>query len=452
MLLSCLEQMSNIYDNVDSILITNRDGIVEYAALLNRDGKSVNNEGYTGMHLLDIYRDLKEEESTIFRVMKTGIPIVDEIQTLTDFNGRRDKFCCSTYPITCGDIVIGAVEGVIYLTEEGGPVNSKIHKRRTADDRQENFYVMDDFVTRDIEMIKEKNKAVQVARGNSPVMIFGETGTGKEIIAEAIHSESGRKGSFIAQNCSAITSSLLESTLFGTVKGGFTGAENRKGILELADGGTLFLDELNSMDISLQGKLLKAVEEGRVRRIGDEKERKIDIRIVSALNIDPFYAIEQGEIREDLFYRLGVVHIKLNPLRDRKNDIPLLIRHFIGEYNRKRNKRIKCCSEIAQNILVEYNWPGNVRELRNAIEYAFNMTQGEKITVKELPEYIVNENRRHETMNIINRMSLTEAVDEYEKKIIQHVINNSSSASEAADKLGITRQTLRYKMKKYCLL
>ena len=123
-------------------------------------------------------------------------------------------------------------------------------------------------------------------------MIFGETGTGKEIIAEAIHSESGRKGSFIAQNCSAITSSLLESTLFGTVKGGFTGAENRKGILELADGGTLFLNELNSMDISLQGKLLKAVEEGRVRRIGDEKERKIDIRIVSALNIDPFYTIE----------------------------------------------------------------------------------------------------------------------------------------------------------------
>lgn len=463
MLLNCLEQMSSVYDNMDSILITNRDGIVEYAALVDRDGNSVNNEGYTGKHLLDIYKDLTEEESTIFRVMKTGEPIVDEVQTLVDFNGRKETFCCCTYPITFGDTIIGAVEGVIYLKDDGGPANRRIHKRQNTETGKKELYRIDDFVTKSPDMIKVKDKVLRVAAGDSPIMIFGETGTGKEIIAQSVHTHSGRNGAFVSQNCSAIPSSLLESTLFGTVKGSYTGAENRKGIMELANGGTLFLDELNSMDMGLQGKILKAVEEHKIRRIGDEKEREIDVRIVSALNRDPVQAMKQGEIREDLYYRLGVVQIRLTPLRDRKNDIDLLINHFIEEYNDAGRKHIKGCSELAQNFLMEHDWPGNVRELRNAIEYAFNVARGEHLTVKDLPDHIVNSDREDEMicvsglddrspMKALKMGTLTEAVERYEKNIIRYACDNSANASDAAEMLGISRQALRYKMKKYDLL
>ncbi len=463
MLLNCLEQMSSIYESMDSIIITNREGVVEYAALIDKNGNSINNAGYTGKHLLDIYKDLTEEKSTIFRVMKTGIPIVNEIQTLVDFNGRKLKLSCCTYPITFGNKIIGAIDGVIYLGDDGLPVNNQIRRHQSLKTKKGDYYDIDDFITKDPEMIKEKEKIIRIAEGESPVMIYGETGTGKEIIAQAIHTLSGRRGDFVSQNCSAIPISLLESTLFGTVKGSYTGSENRKGLLELANGGTLFLDELNSMDIELQGKLLRAVENQKIRRVGDEKERDLDVRIVSALNRRPKQAIEKGEIREDLYYRLGVLQINLTPLRDRRDDISLLISHYISEYNVNSQKNIKGCSELAYNFMMQYNWPGNVRELRNAIEYAFNVSKGEYITVDDLPDYIVSESRRENSRgtdvfecaahgSIIENKPLKEAVEEYEKRLIQSVYRDLDNMSLAARQLGISRQSLRYKLKKHGIL
>lgn len=464
MFFNYLEQMSSIYDNLDSILITNREGIIEYSAIIDKDNNTVQNEGFTGRHLMDVYPELTEKESTIFRVMKSGEPIMDEIQTLTDINGRTLTFSCCTYPIGLGDKVIGAIEGVIILSEDGKPCSKAIKKRNNYLKKGDRLYCLDDMVTADSAMIRIKEQIKCAAAGNSPVMITGETGTGKEIAAQSIHSHSSRsEGPFVSQNCSAIPMGLLESILFGTVKGSYTGAENRKGLFELANKGTLFLDELNSMEISLQGKILKAVEEQKIRRVGDERERNIDVRIVSAVNREPKDLIDSGEMRSDLFYRLGVVQISLPLLKERKNDIPLLVEYYIDYYNKLGTKKIDKCSELALKMFITHNWPGNVRELKNAVEYAFNMAKSREITMHDIPTHIINYRKNGSeavdigTGNIAKQIefdgsSLTEQVEKYEKGIIMKVYNESPNITAAADKLKLSRQALSYKMKKYGIL
>lgn len=459
---NCLEQLSNIYDSVDSIMITNREGIIEYTAVIDAGKCSIGNEGYTGRHLLEVYPDLTEAESTMFRVMKTGQPIVDEIQTVTDWNGMTMTISCSTYPIELGNKIIGAVEGVILLDPEGSPRSKDIQKRQNAKMQEDRLYCLDDLITEDPYMKKVKQQIRRAAEGGSPVMLIGDTGTGKELAAQSIHSHSRRAdGPFVSQNCSAIPMGLLESTLFGTARGSYTGAEDRRGLFELADRGTLFLDELNSMEISLQGKLLKAVEEQKIRRIGEERERKIDVRIVSAVNRDTRDILSAGELRRDLYYRLGVVEIRLPQLQERKQDIPVLIRHYIEIYNRQRGMHIRGYSELAQKMLLNYSWPGNIRELRNVVEYGFNMAQGEELTMRELPDTLLYEKKqvseavKPELSASIpepdGEHSLTEMVESFEKELIRQACRTAPSMTAAAEKLRISRQALSYKLSKYGL-
>lgn len=459
---NCLEQLSSIYDSVDSIMITDREGIIEYTAVIDAGKCAIGNEGYTGKHLLEVYPELTEEESTIFRVMKSGKPILDEVQTITDWNGVTMTISCSTYPIELGDKIIGAVEGVIILDPEGTPRSKDIRKRKNKTEQEDRLYCLDDLITEDPYMKKIKEQLQRAAEGDSPVMLIGDTGTGKELAAQSIHSHSGRAaGPFISQNCSAIPMGLLESTLFGTVKGSYTGAEDRKGLFELADRGTLFLDELNSMEIALQGKILKAVEEQKIRRIGEEGERRIDVRIVSAVNRDTRDLLSAGELRKDLYYRLGVIEIRLPRLQERKRDIPVLIRHYIDFYNRRRKTKIRGYSELAQKMLLNYSWPGNIRELRNVVEYGFNMAQGEELTMRELPETLLYERRQvRETAKPEllrgpllpdGERSLTELVAAFEKEMIRQACENAPSMTAAAERLGISRQALSYKLSKYGL-
>ena len=233
-------------------------------------------------------------------------------------------------------------------------------------------------------ILKEKLK--KVALTNSAVLIEGETGTGKDMIAKILHSESPRKNMpFITQNCAAIPNELLESIFFGTVKGAYTGAENRKGLFELADGGTLFLDELSSMDLNLQAKILKAIEEGYIRRIGGTTNIKINVRLVSAMNIKPEIAISKNLIRKDLFYRLSVVRFEIPPLRKRKEDILLLSFYFIEKYNKEMGKNVKEISEMVKTIFLNHSWSGNVRELKNVIESIFNFIETTTITMRDIP-------------------------------------------------------------------
>lgn len=322
---------------------------------------------------------------------------------------------------------------------------------------RDRLYCLNDIVAKDEKMLELKNRIERLAAGESFVLIVGKTGTGKELVAQSLHTHSTRaQGPFISQNCAAIPAGLLESTLFGTAKGSYTGAVDSKGLFELADGGTLFLDEINSMDIGLQGKLLKVMEEQKLRRIGAEKETKINVRIISAMNTEPYEEIEKKRLREDLYYRLGI-EINIPALASRKGDIELLVCHFIKEYNKKTGKNITGLSEIVKKIMYNYSWPGNVRELRNVIEYAFNMARKNEITASDIPERLLYDRSGTVTAGqaanymdaLKNGASLTKVVQEFEKELIRAAVSGAGSVTEAANRLNITRQALNYKLGKY---
>ncbi len=238
-----------------------------------------------------------------------------------------------------------------------------------------------------MELIKER--IPMIADTDSSVLIYGETGTGKELVAQSIHTASKRRNKkFVSQNCAAIPGNLLESILFGTTKGSYTGAENKPGLFEIASGGTLFLDEINSMEISVQPKILKAIEEKQVVRLGGYEPIKTDIKIVSAVNENPLQCIAENKLREDLFYRLSVVQLNIPPLRERINDLFYLVSHFINIYNTSMHCNLIGIDEEVETIFRGYNWPGNVRELKNVIEGAFNVASARFIQKKDLPEYL----------------------------------------------------------------
>lgn len=452
-----LEKISNMYEKLDSVMITNRFGVIEYSANFDQRNKTISNNGYTGKNILEIYPELTKETSSHFRAIRTGRPIIDEIQHLTDFHGKKQILLSSTYPIDAEGEIIGAIEGTVYLDETGAGYR---HHEVRPEVEPSGLYTLDSLITRDKRMLEIKDLIERVAGGESHVMINGRTGTGKEVVAQAIHAHSQRANEpFISQNCAAIPANLLESTLFGTTKGSYTGAEDRKGILELANRGTLFLDEINSMAIALQSKILKAIEEQKIRRIGDEKEYCIDVRIVSALNEKPEEAIKKGKLRDDLFYRLGVVQIHLPDLCERKSDIPVLTQYYMDNFNRVTNKGMKGCSELVSKAFMTYDWPGNVRELRNAIEYAFNVSRGDIITIKDIPESVLYERQAPEgrgglrdwTALLKAGLPLTDVVNQFEKELIVMAVESSRSTTEAAKKLNITRQALNYKLAKYGL-
>lgn len=453
-----LEKISNMYDKLDSVIITNKYGVIEYSALFEQGENGMTNAGYTGHSILEVYPELNEETSTHFIAMRTRRPVLDEVQNLTDFNGKKMTIVSSTYPIDMDGEIIGAIEGTIFVKENGEAYRERENaKKRNQEHKKDRLYCLDDIITADEKMIAIKEQVERVAAGESFVMIYGNTGTGKELFAQSLHTHSPRsRFPFISQNCAAIPSGLLESTLFGTTKGSYTGAEDKKGLLELADNGTLFLDEINSMEMSLQGKILKAIEEQKIRRVGDEKEHKINVRIISAMNIAPEEAIKSGKIRSDLFYRLGVIQFKLPDLVERKNDIELLTDYFIEFYNRETKGNIKGCSELVKKMFLNYSWPGNVRELKNTIEYAFNMARGDMITIADVPERLLFEKEpSEETSNssweslLDEGVPVTEIVDKFERDIIAKICKKHTSVTEAAKELHITRQALNYKLSKF---
>lgn len=283
-----------------------------------------------------------------------------------------------------------------------------------------------------------------VAKSNSSILITGESGTGKELVAQAIHQKSLRRESpFVAVNCAAIPDNLFESELFGHERGAFTGAvERRIGKFEMAHTGTLFLDEIGCMPTNLQSKLLRAIQENKIERIGGTKPIEVDVRIVSATNQDLTQAIQDKNFREDLFYRLNVIPVHLPPLRERKEDIPLLIYHFLKRFNEELKKNIKSISKEAEQVLVNYNWPGNVRELSNVIERAVVLCQKEEIAGQGLFVLVQN------TYPAISSQTLDEAVNNFEREfLLQAIKQNNNNHTQTAKKLGIHRSTLLSRLK-----
>ncbi|MBX6423063.1 sigma-54-dependent Fis family transcriptional regulator [Thermosulfurimonas sp. F29] len=294
----------------------------------------------------------------------------------------------------------------------------------------------------------------KVAPTESTVLILGESGTGKELVARAIHARSRRRhGPFVPVNCGAIPEELLESELFGYERGAFTGATRSKpGRFELAHGGTIFLDEIAEMSPKLQVKLLRILQERRVERLGGERAFPVDIRIIAATNRDLEREVAEGRFREDLYFRLNVIPIKLPPLRERKEDIPLLAKHFLARFCEREDLPLKKLSDGALRRLMEYHWPGNVRELENLMERLVILTEGEIIEEKDLPEHI----RSASPVPIcppgkfpVDGFSLPRALREFERELILQALEISGGVkSRAARLLGIKRTTLIEKMKR----
>ncbi|MDZ7330459.1 MAG: sigma-54 dependent transcriptional regulator [candidate division KSB1 bacterium] len=302
-------------------------------------------------------------------------------------------------------------------------------------------------------VMQEVFKAVEkVVDSNVTVLIQGESGTGKELIARAIHYHSKTRANkpFVAVNCTALPESLLESELFGHEKGSFTGAVGRRiGKFEQANTGTIFLDEVGLMSPTTQAKVLRVLQEREFERVGGTELIKVDVRVISATNKDLEEAMKKGEFREDLYYRISVFPIKLPPLRERKEDIPLLAAHFLKKYNEQENKQIEGISPDALELLMAYNWPGNVRELENAIERAVVLASDNEITPKDLPAAVrsLGEKKLYESDNTLS--SWIEKLEE--EALRQALLENEGNISKTAKKLGIGRATIYRKAKKYGL-
>ncbi len=309
---------------------------------------------------------------------------------------------------------------------------------------------LDNIVGESAAMMRVFETIQQVAPSRATVLVVGETGTGKELIAHAIHRLSPRKNNpFIAVHAAALPTTLLESELFGHEKGAFTGAvERRAGRFELADGGTLFLDEVGELEPAMQVKLLRVLEERSFERLGGQKTIETDVRLVAATNKDLKQLAEQGKFRDDLFYRLSVVTLRLPPLRERRDDIPLLVRRFIDEFNRDNNKQVRELTPEAMNVLMAYDWPGNVRELRNAVEQMIVLARTDKLTLRDVPANI----RGGADLTKISVVRTGMTVEEAEKQlIIQALKETGGNRTAAAKKIGISRRTLHRKLKQFNL-
>jgi len=313
------------------------------------------------------------------------------------------------------------------------------------DQRESKFKI----ITKNRAMDSLLEHAREIADSQASVFIQGESGTGKELFARYIHHCSPRKDkSFIAINCSALPETLLESELFGHEKGSFTGALSRKrGKFELANHGTLLLDEISEMDIQLQSKLLRVLQEREIDRVGGTRPVPVDVRIISTTNRDIEKAIEDGKFREDLYYRLNVIPFHLNPLRERKDDIPLLANYFIKKYNKIDKRAVKGLTDEAMQLLVQMQWKGNVRELENIIERAILMCKADIIDKKDL---FINEKNRPVKDTADSFAPSTVSLKEMEKKVIFHALDRTNgNRTHAAEILGISVRTLRNKLNEY---
>lgn len=372
-----IEQILNIYNHVDTIILTDDKGYITYFITYRPDVNPHRPKNMVGKHMLEVFKTLTEETSSVMRVIKTGEPILNEIQEFP-YDSYVVRSINTTMPIKENGKLVGVANMIRYLD---GPFkrNEIVIDLKEKKDFGIRYHIDDiEGCSESISYLKQKIR--MVSETDSAVLIYGETGVGKELVAQSIHGLSSRRNNrFVSQNCAAIPESLLESIIFGTVKGAYTGAENRPGLFEISKGGTLFLDEINSMEITLQAKILRAIEDNEVTRIGSNTPIKTDVRIISALNENPMDCIKNKKLRRDLFYRLSTVEIDIDPLRKRKEDISYMTDYYINYFNKRMNRAIIGIDEDVEKIFSRYEWPGNVRELRNVLEGAFNIATSRKI-------------------------------------------------------------------------
>lgn len=464
------EFLNAILNSIDEgIHVVDADGVTVYYNSVAAKHDGLEMAEVMGKPLLVTFPSLNSETSTLLKVIESGQPIVNQQQTYTNMKGQQVVTVNTTLPIEVEGKLIGALEiakdltrikslseKLIDLQAQMTDKGKKAQPRKASGAR----YHFPDILTHNAVMEALKKKAMKAAQSRSPVFVYGETGTGKELFVQSIHNHSARRDQpFIAQNCAALPASLLESILFGTVKGSFTGAENRPGLFELADGGTLFLDELNAMPLELQAKLLRVLQEGVIRRVGDSRVLEVDVRVMAASNVLPMEAVEQGQLRADLYYRLNVLSLEIVALRERQEDILPLAHHFLQHFNYQFNRLVTGFSPELDQRLLTYSWPGNVRELEHAIESAMHLVEGDRIEVEHFPIKMVGKKGDQSAASTSTSSSVTdgnpsrplrEALEETEHSLIQAALEHTSgNVKQAAILLDIPRQTLQYKMSKW---
>jgi DNA-binding NtrC family response regulator len=325
-------------------------------------------------------------------------------------------------------------------------------KEQLSESQRERFH---NIVGKTQSMQKIYTLIEAISNTRATVLIYGESGTGKRLIAHAIHkyNEHERGKPFVEVSCGALTETLLESELFGHAKGSFTGAiKDRMGRFELAHGGTIFLDEIDAFPPALQVKLLRVLQEGEFERVGDTNTITVDVRVIAATNQNLQELIEQNKFRKDLYYRLNIILIEIPPLRERKEDIPLLIEGFIKKHTKHISKKIEGIASDALAILMDYHWPGNIRELENIIERAIILSKGSTITLQDLPDFLSNLNKKSQIL-INNNLKLKDALQSPEKELIVKALDSVNwNRNKAALVLGINRTTLFKKMQRFGLL
>ena len=423
---------------------------------------SIVTQDVRGKPLANVYSMRDGTDIAIPRVIRDKRPLLGLRQPYTTCYGKHIDVVSNTYPILRNGQVLGGFN----LLKDWSEID-QLHKKiidlqgkKRASGRQDGKsmlaarYTFEDIISISPTMNSVVAQCRQVAKTDSSVMIYGETGTGKELFAQSIHNASPRSdGPFLAINCAAIPENLLESLLFGTEKGAYTGAERRAGLFEQANGGTLLLDEINSMNINLQSKLLRVLQDGVIRRVGGMNEIQVDVRVLSNINMPPYEAIETGRLRRDLFYRLGVVNINVPPLRERKEDIPILAKRFIMACNEKLLRSVHDIDSAVQELFRQYDWPGNVRELEHAIEHAMNVLpdEADTITPAYLPPHLLPQGDKPMQPGArAENSTFTHAVRDFGRSAICRTLEETrGNVTAAARMLGMSRQNLQYYIKRY---
>lgn len=462
------------------IAIINVEGRYVYYNEESAEIDGCSREFALGNLLLNVYKKMRPEESTMLQSLQTGRCYSSHEQNYFNARGKLLNYMHTTTPLfnqigqTVGAIEIGwDVSQITKLQNQILLLTKKLQSRQNKQIRPGESSVK--IITRSPLMLKIIEDARMLAASNVPVVIMGESGTGKELIAQLIQSESNRKNNvFVTLNCGALTETLIDSSLFGTIKGAFTGADNSQGYLEFANGGTLFLDEFNSMPPSMQVKLLRFLQNRTFSRVGSPKQLTSDVRIIVAMNENPLRLIEKGTLRADLYWRLCVGQIELPPLRERREDIPLLVEYFIAKYAADVAHHITGVTQNVLDQLMAKPWPGNIRMLENTVlrtmvmqkedgpisEVFFDTSESDlsqlnedfpKQISEELPASLnikkADNNATAEDLTIDKPYN--EMVDDFERKILSTALKKAKgNVSEASSLLGVNRSTLNYKLKK----
>ena len=444
--------------NFKDVCVVNDACEIEYVHVFNPDFFGFKPDEVIGKSFLQIYANLDEANSTFVRAIHGGERFVNYVQVLENNEGRAVKQTEDIYLIRSGEKIIGAVEFADY-DEEKDLVAPK------RDGQIENL-LNDDYATTEnmigeCEAVTELKKKIQkIKDADSPVLIMGETGTGKELTAHIIHNSSARrKNPYVYVNCSALPENLLEGILFGIKKGSFTDAEEKTGLFQMAEKGTLFLDEVDSMPLGIQSKILRAIEEKCIRPIGGTQEIYLDVRIIASCNKQMNELLKSRSLRNDLLFRLSVIQFSLPPLRERKSDILQIADYYRKKYNQIYKKKITGFTKELQHHMLHYAWPGNVRELKNMMEGMYPVMKDNVIGEEHMRQRWLGtemETSRPSEMHqeavafLAAGKKLKDYLEDYERQRMAEAWQESREDYQAAAKiLGISPQLMRYKMKKY---